>query len=297
MPTYRSLFETNHKILKDSQILETTLSARLAQGRAVKVLEVGFGRARALLELAWRFRNERAAFYGVDKKQEPPIQKRGDLAGIAREYAIAPEAELAGFVCPEIFFYDATRLHFDDDSLDLIYSVKTIRFIEDKAAFLEEVCRVLKPGGVALLQIGEANWEYPYSRICDEQLLTPCTNRFILKHGDELIPLNKYLRLFETGGLRFRFINRPRCVLQIDKRKPARLDLQLTLNSAFSLPMEELPHCHGSGKVRGGFRSVFDLRPEFYQALFAQRRLSREQLRTDIHLSDDLQKVMPHEQN
>lgn len=297
MATYRTLSETSHRILKHSQIIETTLAGLLKQRRQPTVLEVGFGRGRALLELAWRFRNEGVMFYGVDKKQEAPLEKREDLRSLAREFDIAPDTELADFRLPEIFFYDATRLHFAEESLDLVYSVVTIRFIEDKAEFLENVCRVLKPGGVALLQIGESDWEYPYSQICDDKLLTPCTNRFILKHGRELIPLNNYFRLFENNTLRFRFINRPRCVLRLEKLKTARLHLQLTLNPKLSMPMEELPYHHGSGKVRGGFRSVYDIRPEFYRALFEQGRLTHEQLRADIRVPDDLQKLMQHAQN
>jgi len=38
------------------------------------------------------------------------------------------------------------------------------------------------------------------------------------------------------------------------------------------------------GEVRGGFRSVYDIRPEYYRALFAQGLLAREDLRTDIGL-------------
>lgn len=177
MAMYRTLSETSHRILKHSQLIETTLADLLQQRRAASVLEVGFGRGRALLELA-------------------------------------------NFNLPEIFFYDATRLHFDDESLDLIYSVVTVRFI-----------------------------------------------------------------------------NRPRCVLKIEKHKSARLNLQLTLNAGLSVPMEELPYRHGSGKVRSGFRSVYDVSPEFYRALFEQGRLSRAQLRTDIRISDDLRKLMPHEQD
>lgn len=204
---------------------------------------------------------------------------------------------MTDFAWPDIFFYDATRLRFDDDSLDLIYSVKTIRFIEDKAAFWEEACRVLKPGGAALLQIGEAGWNYPYSLICDDKLLTPFTNRLILKHGNELIPLPRYLKLFEADAFRFSFINRPRCVLKINKLKPAQVQLQLRLNGELSRSMYELPYRHGSGEIRGGFRSVYDIRPEFYRALFESGRLTPEQLRADIRVPDDLQKLMPHAQN
>jgi len=297
MATYRSLAETNYKLSKRAPIIEKTLLDLLKKENALKVLEIGFGRGRTLLELARRFRNGRVSFFGVDKRQELPLEKRENLRGMARQFAIVSEAELAGFELPEIFFYDATRLHFDDENIDLIYSVMTVRFIERKAEFLEEVCRILKPGGVALLQIGEADWRYPYSLMCDNKLLTPFTNRFVLKYGNELIPLPEYLKLFEGDAFRFGFINRPRCVMRIDKLKPGRLRLQLEFNQKLGLPMEELPYLHGSGKVRGGFRSVYDVRPEIYRALFERGLLSRDQLRTDIKFTDDSQLKTAHEED
>jgi ubiquinone/menaquinone biosynthesis C-methylase UbiE len=285
----RSLSETSQKILKNSPIVEATLAGLLAKERALKVLEVGFGQGRALLELAWRFRRDNVAFYGVDKNQAPPVEKREDLRRIARQHEIMPEAELAAFDLPEIFFYDAARLRFEDDSIDLIYSAVTIRFIERKAEFLEEACRVLKPGGIALLHIGESKWDYPYSLVCDDRLLTPYMTRFVLKHGNELIPLPDYLQLFEEDAFAFRFINRPRCVVQVSKLKSARLRLQLAFNQELSLSMDELPHRHSSGKIRGGIRSVYEVRPEIYRALFGKGLLNRGQLRTDLRISEELQ--------
>jgi len=297
MSTARSLAEVNHKILKNSSILETTLSGLAAQGKPLSVLEIGFGQGRALMELAWRFRNAPAAFHGVAKTASPPVEKREDLRGIARLYEIVPQEDLAGFVLPEIFFYDATRLQFDEASLDLVYSAVTIRFIERKAEFLEEVCRVLKPGGVALLHMGEHNWNYPYSRICDDTILTPYTNRFILKKDDELIPLPIYLKLFENDAFRFEFINRSNCAIRITKFKPARLDLQLVFNDELTVSMKTLPYQHGSGKIRGGSRTVYDVRPEMYRALFEKGLLSREQLRTDIKLTDASPVQTVHEED
>lgn len=287
MATYRSLAETNDKILKKSRILEDTLAELLAKERPRKVLEVGFGRGRTLLELAWRFRGEAAIFYGVDKKQKPPLEKREDLRDLARQFEIIPEAELANFELPEIFFYDATRLHFDDDGVDLVYSAVSIRFIERRAEFLEEVCRVLKPGGVALLDMGEPHWNYPYSLISDNVVLTPYTNRFVLKYRDELIPLPIYLKLFENDAFQFSFLKHRRCVLQVRKFKSARLHLQLDFNHELSMAMEKLPYRHGTGETRGGFRCVYDVRPEIHRALFDQGLLSRDQLRRDVKLQKD----------
>jgi ubiquinone/menaquinone biosynthesis C-methylase UbiE len=297
MSTGRSLAEVNHKLLKNSRILETTLSDLLAKGRPLKVLEVGFGQGRALMELARHFRNDKVTLYGVDKTQAPPVEKREDLRHIARLYDIVPEAELADVELPEIFFYDATRLHFDEASVDLVYSAVTIRFIEHKAEFLEEICRVLKPGGVALLHYGEANWNYPYSLICDNRILTPYTNRFVLKYGEELIPLPSYLKLFEEDAFRFDFLKTSGCVIRVSKFKPARLHLRLLFNHELSISMKTLPYRHGSGKPRGGVRSVYDVRPEIYRALFERGLLSRDQMRTDIKLSENSQTPADHEED
>ncbi|MFQ5543608.1 MAG: class I SAM-dependent methyltransferase [Nitrospiria bacterium] len=288
----RDLNGINQKIVKDSDIIQSTLSALLskANGSNMKVLEVGFGYGRALLELAWQFRQENISFLGINKKKQTPMGNIGDLIGIAREYDIIPEENMDEFNLPEIFFYDASSLHFEDASVDLIYSAVTIRFIDRKAEFLEEVCRVLKPGGVALLQIGEANWDYPYSRICDQTMLTPYFNRFVLKHKDELIPLPTYLKHFEEDAFQFKFLPQRRCTLTVNKLKSSRLDLQLTSDPELSVPMENFSYKHFWKKKegrRGGFRCVYNLRPEIYQALFQAGLLSHDQLKTDVVIPEN----------
>ena len=281
----RDLRGINQKIMKGSSIIQSTVLDLLSKGGGLKVLEVGFGFGRALLELAWQFRREDILICGVNKKKQIPMGSRGDLMRIAREFEIIPKYELEQFTWPEIFFYDASCLHFNDESIDLIYSAVTVRFIDRKAEFLEEVCRVLKPGGVALLQIGEANWEYPFSLVCDDTMLTPYFNRFVLKYQEELIPLPIYLKHFEGNAFQFQFLPQPRCTLKVTKLKSSRLDLQLNQDSDLSAPMNNFSYKHFWQKKngrRGGFRSVYNLRSEIYHALFETGLLSHDQLRTDI---------------
>ena len=45
----------------------------------------------------------------------------------------------------------ATELPFDDDSFDGVWSLQMNMNVEDKSAWLKETCRVLKPGGRAVL--------------------------------------------------------------------------------------------------------------------------------------------------
>ena len=187
-----------------------------------------------------------------------------------------PEDAIAGFRLPEVFFYDAAKLHFADESIDLVYSAVSIRFIERKAEFLEEVCRVLKPGGIALLHIGESGWNYPHCQRLDTDLLTEHLNRFILKYKDELIPLPAYLKLFENGVFDFQFINSDKCVLEITKLASGTLNLHLKPDEKLSMSLRELQERHGLENPRGGFRCVYDIPENLYRQLFEKGLLTKD---------------------
>lgn len=267
MARNRSLAELNNKIVKRSAVLETTIADLIKVKSEMEVLEIGFGEGRVLLTLAWMFRDHPIRFYGIDKKQEPPTESREDLWKIAEMYDIFPAG--SPFALPEIFFYDATNLQFPDEQFDFVYSAVVIRFIPDKARVLEEVSRVLRPGGVAILQIGESGWDYPYGPAEDDYMLTSYRTRFVLRHGQELIPLSTYLAMFDGHPLKIEFIGGKRCVLKLTKLDSGQLDLQLTLNKQLTVPMSEFPH------GRGGIRSAYDLANTQYNQLFEQGLLSK----------------------
>ncbi len=76
----RRLPETGKRIMSNNPgILEETLSGLLAERQQLTVLEVGFGLGCTLLDLAVRFRENKVAFYGIDKGQKGVIRKRDDL--------------------------------------------------------------------------------------------------------------------------------------------------------------------------------------------------------------------------
>jgi ubiquinone/menaquinone biosynthesis C-methylase UbiE len=285
----RSLSEIN-SLFKAVGPLDATIARLLDTRSRLDVLEIGFGYGRVLLELAWMFRHRNVTFHGVDVARY--VETREDLRKVATQFAIGPESELNAFELPRIYWYDATSLHFDDESADFVYSAVTIRFIRRKAEFLEEVCRVLRPGGSAVLHMSESNWDYPYSLAADRRILTPYVNRFVLRFGDELIPLPVYLKLFEDGHFRFQFTTSSRCILCVSKRMSGRLTLNLDFNEELSISGRKLPLKNRHGEVRGGFRSVYDVRPEYYRALFEKRLLSRDDLRTDVVLSSEAEPLL-----
>jgi len=270
----RSLADIEH-LLRAAGGVESAVTGLLERRAPIDVLEVGFGHGRALLELAWRLRDREVTFHGVDIGYKSPVQAREDLRGVARSHGIVPEPELDRFELPFIYLYDATRLHFPDESLDFVYSAVTIRFMRDKALHLEEVCRVLRPGARAILHIGEAHWDYPWGKLNDDRILTPYTSRFVLKHGEELIPLADYLRLFERDVFRFELTPSTRCLLMIDKLKSGSLVLGLDYNDELSMSGRKLPLRNSKGEIRGGFRTVYDVKTDVYERLAGERLSSR----------------------
>ncbi|WP_292994609.1 class I SAM-dependent methyltransferase [Nitrosomonas sp.] len=258
----------------------STIRGLLAERGALEVLEVGFGYGHTLLELAWLFRDKGIRFHGVDKR--PNVTTMEDLRQIALDFGVASRLEIDALALPFIYEYDATTLQFENESLDFIYSAFVVRFMERKDKFLEEVCRVLKPGGRAILHIGGANWNYPYGRTINRRHLTNYLNRFVLTHADELIPLPVYLKLFEGSSFKFEFSDGPHCILKIHKLQSGNLNLELEYNNKLSMPGRKLPLRNRTGVIKGGFRSVYEVRGEHYDNLFERGLLTIEYLKRGV---------------
>ena len=61
------------------------------------------------------------------------------------------ESSLKDAVSPRVRYGDVTRLDFEADSFDKVYSLHTIEHIPDPGQFLSEMARVLRPGGKAVI--------------------------------------------------------------------------------------------------------------------------------------------------
>jgi SAM-dependent methyltransferase len=217
----RPLAEIEGKLDVVGTTLRGAIEEQLAARRPLAVLEIGFGWGPALIELAWRFRDEPVSFAGINLERKPPVERPEDLAAIAEALEIVPAERIGDFHPPDVHFYDATSLQFADDSLDLVYSAVTFRFIPDKVRAVEEVARVLRPGGRAILDLGERDWEYPGGPASDPVLLTEHPSYLVLHHRLELVPLADWFAF--AGGERFTIRMSPgrRCVIDLTKR-PAR---------------------------------------------------------------------------
>lgn len=273
----RSLSEINKFLYRRGNSLENSIAEMAHHRSSMDVLEVGFGYGCALMELVSQFSQTPINFYGVDKQQNPPMTCAKDLLDIAEKYDIASGEQLEQITLPSLFFYDATQLHFEDESMDMVYSAVSIRFFKDKLAFLQEVCRVLRPGGIAVLDMGGHGWDYPHTYFEGEGDQIPYPSHLVIKYKNELIPSLAYLRLFESD-FDFTASDKKRFILNVLKHRSSSPNLKLNLNPAFSGPMKNFKYYKPSGKVTGGFRSLYDLKDQRYEALFDAGILNSDQI-------------------
>ena len=87
----------------------------------------------------------------------------GYIFGKCRErYPDSVGLEVAGssyqFVDPRITLYDGRVLPFPDNVYDVVFSSHVLDHVAEIEAFVEEIARVLKPGGVAIHIIPSPTW-------------------------------------------------------------------------------------------------------------------------------------------
>ncbi len=228
----------NKKLFSGGSTLQETMEQLSSTGGPLTVLEIGCGAGRSLFELALAFRSAPVRFCSIGP--EPGNQR----------------------------FDERRTSHLADDSIDLIYSCSVARLIARKAEVVEEICRVLRPGGVALIHLSRSRWEYPAGPARDDLFVTPHPSRWVLTYQGDLVPLPMYLRRFVRFGFEFDFVNAPSCVIRIEKRRAGRLALGLEYDDVRSVPMAHLPsNGEPVWNVRGGFRSVYHLSDAGYNAM------------------------------
>jgi tocopherol O-methyltransferase len=131
-------------------LIEEFLSWAGVQG-ATQILDVGCGIGGSTLYLAEKFQATSAVGITLSPVQAMRAIERADAAGLSRvaKFQVA----------------DALNMPFPDHSFDLVWSMESGEHMPDKAKFMQECYRVLKPGGTFLM----ATWCH---RPIDAQPLT-----------------------------------------------------------------------------------------------------------------------------
>ena len=84
---------------------------------------------------------------GMILKEIQPIARRA--IGIDISSGMLSQAESRGL---EVLEASATALPFEDSSFDVVYSFKVLAHVENIELALQEIARVLRPGGIAVLE-------------------------------------------------------------------------------------------------------------------------------------------------
>jgi SAM-dependent methyltransferase len=225
----------------------------------VRVLEIGFGQGRAMLELAARCSSDRLEIHGVSAASTKPKHKvfsRADLATNACELGLSvPAARL-----PHVDFYDAGEgLRFESQSLDVVMSQVAFHFVADKARLLEETWRVLKPGGAAFLHIDTALG--PAGQ--PDFMRGSATPRFIIYRGEHLISLADHCRVVLPRDCDLRLGIDPHrstqlsAIMRRTSERNLRLGLELDRASTFDLSANRRDEWKKSPSGWWGSRSVY----------------------------------------
>ena len=121
-----------HRYTKEWHIPE---AADFAGARGLRVLEIGCG----LGTDGAQFAKAGAYYAGVDLTEAAIelARKRFELSGLEGEFRVA----------------DAEKLDFTDESFDLVYSHGVLHHTPDTARAVQEIHRVLKPGGRAIVML------------------------------------------------------------------------------------------------------------------------------------------------
>ncbi|MFH0946086.1 MAG: class I SAM-dependent methyltransferase, partial [Planctomycetota bacterium] len=253
--------------------VDDLLREKLARNGTASLLEIGCGEGRVLLDLRRILPDVR--LHGLNKKPWEGMEGPESLRAIALEHGLFTEEEYDAAEAPDIRFGDARSLPYEDGSMDLVVSQVALHYVARKDEMLEEVWRVLKPGGRALLHLDSSSADAP-------DFLREESPRCIIRRGDSQVPLAAFARALRRGGFAIaidivRSKNGRQTHLFIEKNRPEPLKLGLTFDPVSSLDLRVLRSEHRDRDTCWGYRSVF-LLPETNRVRDRLRRYARRQI-------------------
>ncbi len=173
------------------------------------------------------------------------------LKKTAIAYKIFKAQELKGISLPEIHFYDARQLRFPDNYFDLVISQVSIHYVARKDLLLEEVWRVLKPQGKALLNIDGRSENLP-------DFMDFETPRFVIYKNNKVYPLRKLIGEVRKKGYGLRYIKqKTRVNLTMIRNTDKKLKLSLAFDELSSFNLNVLNEEKDNWKIYFGYRSVY----------------------------------------
>lgn len=197
-----SLADFNQKIAPNQleDLIQLVHERNKMAGEKTRVMEIGSGSGRVIMELKKLFPD--IEFYGVNKEKSLDFYRRESFAVTAVSMGIMSKEELEGMDLPYVVFADldfGRGLSYADSKFDVIYSQNTLKYFKYKFELLNEILRLLKPGGLSIhtdlpainiykngvvMEISEAFLEFR-KRGLDVTLLEDDSSLMLKKRGDD----------------------------------------------------------------------------------------------------------------
>lgn len=251
----RSLNDFNKKF--SPNIVQKLIKKALTKEKTVRVLEIGCGEGRVLMDLRRRFPT--IELHGINKNPWAAMKGSISLKKTAAYYNIFSKTELKSISLPKIHFYDAKVLKFPDNYFDLVISQVSIQYVQRKDLLLEEVWRTLKLGGKALLNIDARVGKIP-------DFLDFETPRFIIYRNHKVYPIRALIKTLNEKGYDLTYSHssevddkkvKKRINLVITKNTLKRLKLNLKFDRLSSFDLNVLNEEKDNWSKFNGYRSVY----------------------------------------
>ena len=148
-----TLSELNAKITPyhlEDLISEIYEKNKLA-GEKTRVMEIGFGNGRVLMELKKLF--PEVEFYGINKEKTHTFYRRESFILTALKFNLMNKDEAHDMILPYVVFEDldyGKKIPYAENKFDLIYSQGTVPFIRYTFELFTDILRVLKLDGISV---------------------------------------------------------------------------------------------------------------------------------------------------
>ncbi|MEK6847410.1 MAG: class I SAM-dependent methyltransferase, partial [Nanoarchaeota archaeon] len=113
-----------------SGIVRNFIKERLNTEKEIRVLEIGFGEGKCLLDLRVLFPQKNVKLFGINKKKDGKMHEKIDFIKNAKSFGL----KIVRDNLPKPYFYDAgDELKFKDNFFDLVISQVSFHYVGDKA--------------------------------------------------------------------------------------------------------------------------------------------------------------------
>lgn len=242
-------------------VIEKSLRKAMKSREPVRLLEIGYGEGRVLMELRKLFPS--VELHGINKKPWPAMRGPKSLIATAANYEILTKEEAMRVSLPVSHFYDATELRFPDRFFDVVISQVSIYQMKRKDLLLQEVWRVLKTEGKAFLHVDSMYEDYP-------DFINQETPRFVIYKSNRLYPFKRFIKELRGRGYditcKMAFgtqagdVDLKRTHIVMHKNTEVSLELNLAFDELSSFDLSVLEKIFKGDKLVG-YRSVFQLQP------------------------------------